>query len=45
MCVGNICLFVLAKLYYVWRNRVIEKKMAGLPESEKARLADERFTH
>lgn len=45
MCVGNICLFVLAKLYYVWRNRVIEKRMAGLPESEKARLADGRFAH
>ncbi|KAF7559615.1 hypothetical protein G7046_g4545 [Stylonectria norvegica] len=45
MCVGNIVLFVLAKAYYMWRNRMIEKKFVNLPESEKSHIIDMRFAH
>lgn len=36
LCCGNTCLFVVAKLYYVWRNDRLDKQLAGLPESEKS---------
>lgn len=45
LCVFNILLFVLAKLYYVWRNRVIERQSIEAPETEKSRMVDRRFTH
>ncbi|KAM0712036.1 hypothetical protein Q7P37_011130 [Cladosporium fusiforme] len=45
MCCGNILLFVLAKLYYIWRNRRLEKQLADLPESEKSRVSGMRFAH
>lgn len=45
LCVFNILLFVLAKLYYVWRNRVIERQHAETPASEKSRMVDARFAH
>ncbi|OAQ61526.2 hypothetical protein VFPPC_16522 [Pochonia chlamydosporia 170] len=45
LCVFNILLFVLAKVYYVWRNRVIVRQHAETPESEKSRMVDARFTH
>lgn len=45
LCCGNICLFGAAKLYYVWRNRRLDKELAGLPESEKSRMAGLRFAH
>ncbi|KAF4449973.1 allantoate permease [Fusarium albosuccineum] len=45
LCVFNILLFVLAKLYYVWRNRVLARQYADLPETDKARFFDARFVH
>lgn len=45
MCCGNILLFVLAKLYYIWRNRRLEKQLADLPESEKSRTSGMKFAH
>ncbi|KAJ4168984.1 hypothetical protein NW754_010916 [Fusarium falciforme] len=45
LCVFNIVLFVLAKLYYVWRNRVLARQYADLSETDKARFFDARFVH
>jgi hypothetical protein len=45
LCCGNICLFVAAKLYYVWRNGRLDKQLAALPESEKSKMAGLRFAH
>jgi hypothetical protein len=45
LCCGNICLFVAAKLYYVWHNDRLDKQLAGLPESEKSKMAGLRFAH
>ncbi|KAI8665130.1 hypothetical protein NCS56_00948000 [Fusarium sp. Ph1] len=45
LCVVNIVLFVLAKLYYVWRNRVLARQYADLSETDKARFFDARFVH
>ncbi|KAH6884941.1 allantoate permease [Thelonectria olida] len=45
LCVGNILLFVLAKLYYMWRNRVLARQYVNLSESDRARFFDARFVH
>lgn len=45
LCVANVVLFILAKLYYVWRNKVIQRQYSELSNSEKARFYDARFSH
>jgi MFS family permease len=45
LCVFNIILFVLGKLYYIWRNKVMEKTLSDLPGDHKGRFYDMRFAH
>lgn len=45
LCAANIVLFVLMKVYYVWRNRVVVRKYEDLPEVEKQKAIDMRFAH
>ncbi|KAL0942649.1 yil166c-like protein [Colletotrichum truncatum] len=45
LCVANILLFIGMKLYYIWRNRVLERKYAEASEAEKQTAIDMRFAH
>lgn len=45
LCSFNILLFVLAKIYYVWRNRVMQRHYAEMSHEEKARFHDARLAH
>ncbi|KAK5168203.1 uncharacterized protein LTR77_006772 [Saxophila tyrrhenica] len=45
LCVVNIALFVAAKFFYIWRNKVAMRKFAGLPESEKSKAVAVLFAH
>ena len=45
LCVSNIVIFGLAKLYYVWRNRTIRRANEQIPEEERALRARPLFHH
>lgn len=45
LCGFNILLFILAKGYYIWRNRVMERKYESLSTDEKTKFFDARFSH
>lgn len=45
LCVVNILLFIGMKLYYIWRNRILERRYAEASEAEKQTAIDMRFAH
>ncbi|KAF0322544.1 yil166c-like protein [Colletotrichum asianum] len=45
LCVFNILLFIGMKLYYIWRNRILERRYAEASEAEKQTAIDMRFAH
>ncbi|KAI8190795.1 putative transporter [Colletotrichum sp. SAR 10_70] len=45
LCVFNIVLFIGMKLYYIWRNRILERRYAEASEAEKQTAIDMRFAH
>ncbi|KAF4918022.1 putative transporter [Colletotrichum viniferum] len=45
LCVINILLFIGMKLYYIWRNRILERIYAEASEAEKQTAVDMRFAH
>lgn len=45
LCCVNIMLFVLAKIYYILRNRAIKKRCTDTSDSESPRFIELGFTH